>query len=84
MEVIYPRCAGLDVHASSITACVRIAAGHEVTYQHRTVTATTAGLLDLAQLRNPVMLNGQSGNRDDRIRASRSLSERSDERDGLV
>jgi transposase len=49
MEVIYPRCAGLDVHACSITACVRIAAGHEVTYQHRTVAATTAGLLGLAE-----------------------------------
>ena len=27
MEVLYPRCAGLDVHAGSVTACVRIAAG---------------------------------------------------------
>ena len=49
MEVVYPRCAGLDVHASSITACVRIATGHEVTYQHRTVATTTAGLLDMAE-----------------------------------
>jgi transposase len=49
MEVVYPRCAGLDVHAHSITACVRSAAGHEVTYQHRTVATTTAGLLDLAE-----------------------------------
>jgi hypothetical protein len=48
MEVIYPRCAGLDVHASSITACLRIAAGQEVTYQHHTVATTTAGLLELA------------------------------------
>jgi hypothetical protein len=29
MDVTYPRCAGLDVHASSITACLRIAAGQE-------------------------------------------------------
>jgi transposase len=49
MEVVYPRCAGLDVHAQSITACVRIATGHEVTYQHRTVATTTAGLLELAE-----------------------------------
>jgi len=49
MDVVYPRCAGLDVHASSVTACARIAAGHEVTYQHRTVATTTAGLLDLAE-----------------------------------
>ena len=49
MEVLYPRCAGLDVHASSITACLRIATGHEVTHQHRTVATTTAGLLELAE-----------------------------------
>jgi len=48
MEVLYPRCAGLDVHARSVTACVRIASGSDVTYQHRTVPTTTRGLLDLA------------------------------------
>jgi transposase len=48
MEVLYPRCAGVDVHAGSVTACVRIASGADVTYQHRTVAATTQGLLDLA------------------------------------
>ncbi len=48
MEVLYPRCAGLDVHAASVTACVRLAAGPEVTYQHRTVATTTAELLALA------------------------------------
>lgn len=48
MEVLYPRCAGLDVHAQSITACARVASGPEVTYQHRTVAATTAGLVALA------------------------------------
>jgi transposase len=47
MEVLYPRCAGLDVHAASVTACVRLAAGAEVTDQHRTVATTTAGLLTL-------------------------------------
>jgi transposase len=39
----------LDVHGSSITACVRVASGQEVTYQHRTVATTTAGLLDLGE-----------------------------------
>ena len=48
MEVLYPRCAGIDVHAESVTACVRLAAGREVTYEHRTVSATTRGLLELA------------------------------------
>jgi transposase len=49
MEVLYPRCAGLDVHAGSVTACTRIASGTQVTYEHRTVSTTTRGLLDLAE-----------------------------------
>ena len=49
MEVLYPRCAGLDVHAGSVTACVRIATGPEVTYEHRTMAATSRGLLELAE-----------------------------------
>ena len=48
MEVLYARCAGLDVHAASVVACVRVAVGGTVTYAHRTVSTTTAGLLDLA------------------------------------
>jgi transposase len=47
MEVLYPRCAGLDVHAKTVVACVRIASGATVTYEHRTVSTTTRGLLDL-------------------------------------
>jgi transposase len=47
MEVLYRRCAGLDVHAGSVTACVRIAVDATVTYEHRTVSANTRGLLDL-------------------------------------
>jgi len=47
MEVLYPRCAGLDVHADSLTACLRIASGQEVSYQHRTGATTTRGLLEL-------------------------------------
>lgn len=48
MEVLYPRCAGLDVHAKTVVACVRIASGATVTYEHRTVSTNTRGLLDLA------------------------------------
>jgi transposase len=48
MEVLYPRCAGLDVHAKTVVACVRIASGATVTYEHRTVATTTRGLLTLA------------------------------------
>lgn len=43
MEVLYPRCDGLDVDAGSVTACVRTATGAEVRYEHRTVTTTTRG-----------------------------------------
>ena len=49
MEVLYPRCAGLDVHAGSVTACARIATGAQVTYEHRTVPTTTRGLLELVE-----------------------------------
>ena len=49
MEVLYARCAGLDVHAETVVACVRVAAGASVRREHRTVPTTTRGLLDLAQ-----------------------------------
>jgi len=48
MEVLYPRCAGVDVHAKTVVACVRVASGATVTYEHRTVSTNTRGLLDLA------------------------------------
>src|SRR4029434_3503783 len=51
MEVLYPRCAGLDVHAGSVTACARIATGAQVTYAHRTGPTTTRGLLVLVECR---------------------------------
>lgn len=47
MEVLYPRCAGLDVHAGNVTACARIASGADVSYEHRSVPTTTRGLLEL-------------------------------------
>ena len=49
MEVLYSRCAGLDVHAASVVACVRLASGASVTYEHRTVSTNTRGLLELAE-----------------------------------
>ncbi len=48
MEVLYPRCAGLDVHSRCVNACARIAAGRKVTTEHREFASTTAGLLELA------------------------------------
>jgi transposase len=53
MEVLYPRCAGLDVHAGSVTACARIATDAQVTYDHHTVPTTTRGLLALAEWIGP-------------------------------
>ena len=47
MEVLYPRCAGLDVHSRRVNACVRVAAGRTVTTEHREFATTTAGLLEL-------------------------------------
>lgn len=49
MEVLYARCAGLDVHATTVVACVRVATGRAVTYEHRTVATHTRGLLELAE-----------------------------------
>jgi transposase len=49
MEVLYPRCAGLDVHAATVVACVRLASGATVAYEHRTVSTNSRGLLELAE-----------------------------------
>ncbi len=48
MEVLYPRCAGLDVHQASVVACVRIASGARASQEVRTFETTTKGLLALA------------------------------------
>ena len=49
MEVLYPRCAGLDVHKATVVAAVRLAAGGKVVREVRTFATTTAGLLELAE-----------------------------------
>ena len=41
MEVLYPRCAGLDVHAKTVVGSGRITAGATVRYERRTVATTT-------------------------------------------
>jgi transposase len=48
MEVLYPRCAGLDVHKDTVVASARLAAGREVSVEVRTFPTTTAGLLALS------------------------------------
>jgi transposase len=48
MDVIYPRCAGLDVHKQTVVACARIAGDGPLQQQVRTFETTTSGLLALA------------------------------------
>ena len=48
MDVLYPRCAGLDVHKDSVVAAVRIAAEGAVRSEVRTFDTTTPGLLALS------------------------------------
>src|SRR5579862_8730279 len=45
MEVQHPKCAGLDVHKSSVVACARIMSGSRVSHQTRTFGTTTKELL---------------------------------------
>ena len=47
-EVMYPRCAGLDVHKETVVvACVRIVEGGDVSRSVRTFATTTASLIEL-------------------------------------
>lgn len=48
MEVLYPRCAGLDVHQASVVACARIVEEGRVNQDVRTFGTTTKDLLALA------------------------------------
>jgi transposase len=48
MEVLYPRCAGLDVHKDTVVAAVRLAANGAAKAEVRTFDTTTPGLLALS------------------------------------
>jgi hypothetical protein len=48
MEVLYPRCAGLDVHKETVVACVRLAGSGPSETQVQTFSTTTNGLLAVA------------------------------------
>lgn len=48
MEVVFARCAGLDVHKQTVVACVRIVEGGSARQEVRTFPTTTSGLLVLA------------------------------------
>lgn len=49
MEVLYARCAGLDVHKDQVTACRRIATDGKALQEVRSFSTTTSGLLALAE-----------------------------------
>jgi len=49
MEVLHPRCAGLDVHKETVVTCVRIVSDGEVSRAVRTFETTTARLIELAE-----------------------------------
>jgi transposase len=47
MDVLYRRCAGLDVHKDTVVACVRLMSDGKTTREVRTFQTTTSGLLML-------------------------------------
>ena len=49
MEVIHPRCAGLDVHKATVVACVRLAEGGQVSLSVRAFGTNTASLIELGE-----------------------------------
>jgi transposase len=48
MDMLYPCCAGLDIHKETVVACVRKVMGGKVHKEVRTFRAETSGLLALA------------------------------------
>lgn len=49
MEVLHPRCAGLDVHKDSVTACVRLASGRQVVREVQEFGTSTRELVLLSE-----------------------------------
>jgi len=49
MEVLYPHCAGLDVHKDTVVACARHMVNGTVTREIRTFRTTTKDLLALSE-----------------------------------
>lgn len=48
MEVLYPRCAGLDVHKDVVVACTRVILDGRVTQEVRSFATTTGALCELS------------------------------------
>ena len=49
MEVLYPHCAGLDVHKDTVVACVRHMVNGKVTNAIKTFKTTTRELMALSE-----------------------------------
>lgn len=49
MEVLYPRCCGLDVHKETVVACLRLVTDGRVVKEARTFATTTANLEALSE-----------------------------------
>jgi transposase len=48
MEVLYPRCCGLDVHKETVVACLRLVIDGKAVKEVRTFATTTASLIALS------------------------------------
>lgn len=48
MEIMYERCAGLDVHKDEVVAAIRIGSGPGVKREQRRFRTTTSGLIELS------------------------------------
>jgi transposase len=49
MEVLHPRCCGLDVHKETVVACVRLVIDGKAVKETRTFATTTASLIELSE-----------------------------------
>jgi transposase len=49
MEVLHPRCCGLDVHKETVVACVRLVIDGKVVKESRTYSTTTADLIAMSE-----------------------------------
>ena len=53
MEVIFPRCAGLDVHKETVVASTRVVSEGALQHEVRTFGTTTRELVALSEWLNP-------------------------------
>jgi len=49
MEVLHPRCCGLDIHKETVVACLRVVNGGKTVKEVRTFSTMTADLIALSQ-----------------------------------